>query len=346
MSISKSNFGTANNGQSVDLFVLTNTNGLVAKVTTYGAILTELHVPDRAGKLADVVLGFDNLAQYLGKHPHFGATTGRFANRIAKGKFTLDGKQYTLATNNGPNHLHGGPKAIDKAVWKGTPNESAAGPALALTYLSPDGEENYPGNLKIKVTYTLTNKNELRIDYEATTDKATPINLTNHSYFNLAGAGSGDILGHVLQLNADRYTPVDETLIPTGEIAAVKGTPLDFTKSTTIGARIAQVKGGYDHNFVLNSSDGSLALAATVRDAKSGRVMEVLTTQPGVQLYTANFLDGSLSGIGGVYPKHAGFCLETQHFPDSVNRPNFPSTILRPGETFRETTVHRFTFEK
>lgn len=342
MGISRISFGATAAGQPVDLYVLTNSNGLIAKVITYGAILTELHVPDKAGRMADVVLGFDNLTQYLGKHPHFGATTGRFANRIAKGKFTLDGKQYTLATNNGPNHLHGGPKAFDKAMWRGEGFEAADGSGVRLNYLSPDGEENYPGNLSTTVIYTLTKNNELKIDYRATTDKATPVNLTNHSYFNLAGAGDGDILRHELMLNAERYTPVDETLIPMGEIATVKGTPLDFTKSTAIGARIVQVKGGYDHNYVLNSSDGSLALAAIARESKSGRVMEVHTTQPGVQLYTANFLDGSLRGIGGTYGKHAGFCLETQHFPDSVNRPNFPSTILRPGETYRQTTVHRF----
>jgi aldose 1-epimerase len=339
-------FGKTKSGTPVDLFILTNSNGMKAKIISYGAILTELDVPDRNGKLGDVVLGFDNLEQYLVGHPHFGATTGRVANRIAKGKFTLDGKEYTLAINNGPNSLHGGLKGFDKMVWKGESKETSDAAAVQFTYLSPDGEEGYPGNLTTVVTYTLTNQNELRIDYKATTDKATPVNLTNHSYFNLAGPQSGDILGHELMLEADDYTPADDTNIPTGETRSVKGTPLDFTKPATIGSRIAQVAdktNGYDHNFVLRSKGKSLALAARVYDPKTGRVMEMYTTEPGVQLYTANFLDGKLKGRGGVvYQKHQAFCLEAQHFPDSVHHPEFPSIILRPGQTYTQRTVYKF----
>jgi len=340
-------FGKTSDGTAVDLYVLTNANGMKAKVMTYGAILTELDVPDRDGKLGDVVLGFDNLQSYLAGHPHFGATTGRVANRIAKGKFSLDGKDYTLAVNNGPNSLHGGLKGFDKVVWKAQPNETPDAAGVQLTYVSRDGEEGYPGNLTTVVTYMLTNQNELRIDYKATTDKPTPINLTNHSYFNLAGPQSGDILDHELELEADEYTPADDTLIPTGEIRSVKGTPLDFTKATKIGARIAQVAdktGGYDHNFVLRSKGKKLELAARVHDPKTGRVMEMSTTEPGVQLYTANFLDGKLKGKDGVaFKKHQAFCLEAQHFPDSVHHPKFPSIILRPGETYTQTTVFKFS---
>jgi aldose 1-epimerase len=304
-------------------------------------------VPDRDGKLNDVVLGFDDLESYLKGHPHFGATTGRVANRVAKGKFTLDGKEYTLAVNNGPNSLHGGLKGFDKVVWKAEPKEASDAVAVQLTYVSPDGEEGYPGNLTTIVTYALTNQNELRIDYKATTDKATPVNLTNHSYFNLAGPRSGDILSHELMLEADEYTPADDTLIPTGEIRSVKGTPLDFTKPATIGSRIAQVAdktGGYDHNFLLRGKGKSLALAARAYEPKTGRVMEMYTTEPGVQLYTGNFLDGKLKGKGGVvYQKHQAFCLEAQHFPDSVNHPEFPSVILRPGQTYTQTTAYKFS---
>jgi aldose 1-epimerase len=346
-SIQKTVFGKTKDGAAVDLFTLTNANGMKAKIMTYGAILTELHVPDRQGKLNDVVLGFDDLESYLKGHPHFGATTGRVANRVAKGKFTLDGKEYTLAVNNGPNSLHGGLKGFDKVVWKAEPKEASDAVAVQLTYVSPDGEEGYPGNLTTIVTYALTNQNELRIDYKATTDKATPVNLTNHSYFNLAGPWSGDILSHELMLEADEYTPADDTLIPTGEIRSVKGTPLDFTKPATIGSRIAQVAdktGGYDHNFVLRGKGKSLALAARAYEPKTGRVMEMYTTEPGVQLYTGNFLDGKLKGKGGVvYQKHEAFCLEAQHFPDSVNHPEFPSVILRPGETYKQTTVYKFS---
>jgi aldose 1-epimerase len=340
-------FGKTKDGKKVDLFELTNANGVTAKIINYGGIITELHVPDRDGKLDDVVLGFDNLESYLAGHPHFGAITGRVANRIAKGKFTLDGKEYRLAVNNGPNSLHGGLKGFDKVVWQYTaPVVTSDTMAVQLTYVSPDGEEGYPGNLTTAVTYSLTNQNELRIDYKATTDKPTPVNLTNHSYFNLAGPQSGDILDHELELEADEYTPADDTQIPTGEIRSVKGTPLDFTKPATIGSRIGKITdktGGYDHNFVLRSKGKKLALAARVFEPKTGRVMEMYTTEPGVQLYTANSLDGKLKGKGGVaYQKHGAFCLEAQHFPDSVNHPDFPSVILRPGETYTQTTVYKF----
>jgi aldose 1-epimerase len=344
--IEKTAFGRTPEGPAVDLYVLTNSKGMKAKIITYGAILTELHVPDRNGKLADVVLGFNDLQGYLAGHPFFGATVGRVANRIAKGKFTLDGKEYTLAVNNGPNSLHGGLKGFDKAVWKAEPVKVADGVAVQFTHVSPDGDEGYPGNLSVAVTYTLTNENALKIDYKATTDKPTPVNLTNHSYFNLAGHQAGDILGHELTLEADEYTPADDTLIPTGEIKSVKGTPLDFTTPTAIGARIAQLKttGGYDHNFVLRGHGKKLAPGARVYEPKSGRVMEMDTTEPGVQLYTSNFLDGKLKGKGGVaYPKHAAFCLEAQHFPDSVNHPSFPPVILRPRKTYTQTTVYKFS---
>jgi aldose 1-epimerase len=346
-SVKKEAFGKTGDGVAVELYTLTNAAGMKAKIMTYGAILTELDAPDRDGKTADVVLGFDNLKDYLAGHPYFGATVGRVANRIAKGEFTLDGKKYKLAVNNGPNALHGGKKGFDKVVWKAEPETLPDGAAVKLTYLSKDGEEGYPGNLTVTVVYTLTNSDALRIDYTAKTDKATPVNLTNHTYFNLAGTKSGDILGHELTLNADKYTPADDTLIPTGEIKPVKDTPLDFTKPRKIGERIDQLKGeprGYDHNFVLNSEGKELALAATVREPKSGRIMEIYTTEPGVQFYTGNFLDGKQTGKGGVvYKKHAGFCLEAQHFPDSVNHANFPSMILKPGETYRQTTIYKFS---
>jgi aldose 1-epimerase len=343
--VDKGNFGKTQDGTPVDVYTLTNAGGSVAKIMTYGATLIQLRVPDREGKLADVVLGFDNLDGYLAGHPFFGSTVGRYANRIAKGKFTLDGKEYTLAVNNGPNHLHGGTKGFDKAVWKAEVVGSGEGPSVRFSHVSPDGDEGYPGTLNVTVVYTLTDRNELRIDYTATTDKATQINLTNHTYFNLKGGG--DVLGHELRLYANQYTVPDDTLIPTGEIKAVRDTPLDFTNTHLIGTRIKQLPasiGGYDHNFVINGGGGSLAPAARVYEPTTGRVMDVLTTQPGVQLYTANFLDGSLKGKGGVaYNKYAAFCLETQHFPDSPNKPSFPSTVLRPGQTFRSTTVYRFS---
>jgi aldose 1-epimerase len=343
MSIKKQAFGKTGDGKNVDLYTLTNTNGLKAKIMTYGGIVTSLQVPDRNGNLADIVLGYDTLDEYIKNNPYFGALIGRYGNRIAKGKFTLNGVEYTLATNNGPNHLHGGVKGFDKVVWKAKQMQTDEGPALKLTYRSRDGEEGYPGNLSCTVSYTLTNDNELKISYEAKTDKATIINLTHHSYFNLGGYNSGDILGHELMINADRFTPVDKDLIPTGEIKPVKGTPMDFTKPMAIGSRIAQVQGGYDHNYVLNSSDGSLALAASVYEPKTGRVMKIFTTEPGIQFYSGNFLDGSIKGKGAVYNKHNGFCLETQHFPDSPNKPNFPSVVLKPGEKYTHLTVHKFS---
>lgn len=342
--IQKSSFGALPSGESVDLFTLTNAKGTVAKLTTYGAMLTELHVADKAGKLANVVLGFDNLQQYLAGHPYLGPTIGRVANRIAGGRFTLDGKTYQLAKNeNGVHHLHGGTKGFDKVLWKAEPFSNGTEAGVIFTYRSPDGEEGMPGSLNVTVIYTLTDANELKIEYSATTDKPTPVNLTNHSYFNLSGAGSGTILDHELMITADRYTPADETLIPTGQIARVAGTPLDFTKSTVIGARIAQVPGGYDHNYVLNSGGGHLALAARLHDPRTGRTMDILTTEPGIQFYSGNFLDGSAKGLGGAYHKHYGLCLETQHFPDSVNKPDWPSIILKSGQQYSHVTVHKFT---
>jgi aldose 1-epimerase len=346
--VQKSAYGTLDDGTAVDLYTLTNSNGLVARVITYGGIVTELHVPDRDGKRGDVVLGCDDLKTYVAGHPFFGAITGRFANRIAGARFTLDGKEYKLFANNNGNSLHGGKKGLDKVVWKAQPVESKDGPALRLTYTSPDGDEGYPGNLSLVVTYTLTNRNALRIDYEATTDKATPVNLTNHSYFNLAGHNSGDVLGHELTLFADRYTPSDASLIPTGKIESVKGTPLDFTKPTRIGERIEQLKGpgkpgGYDHNYVINGGGKELARTAVVFEPKSGRLMEMHTTEPGVQLYTGNFLKDQKGKGGAVYQQHGGFCLEAQHYPDSVHHDNFPSVILRPGQTYRQTTIYSFS---
>lgn len=343
MQVSKSAFGTTADGQAVDLYTCTNAQGLVMKVMSFGAILVELCTPDRDGKLENITLGFPTLDGYLGKHPFFGATVGRYANRIAGGAFTLDGKTYTLARNNGPNHLHGGLVNFSRVVWDAQPVENEDSVGVRFTYVSRDGEEGYPGTVNAQVVYTLTNQNELRMEYTATTDKATPINLTNHSYWNLNGAGRGDILDHELMLAADRYLPVDATLIPTGELAPVAGTPFDFTSPHKIGARIGQTPGdptGYDHCFVLRGQEGRLELAARVRDAVSGRTMEVYTTQPGVQLYTGNFLDGGPGGGG--YGRHAAFCLETQHYPDSPNRPEFPSVVLRPGATYHELTVHKF----
>ncbi len=345
MSITGKDFGTTPDGKKVELWTLTNANGLTAKIMTYGGIITSLQTPDRNGKFADIVLGYDSLDEYVKNSPYFGALIGRYGNRIGKGKFTLNGVEYKLATNNGPNHLHGGIKGFDKVVWNAEPVQSKTSVGLKLTYLSKDGEEGYPGNLNCTVIYTLTNDNELKISYEAATDKPTIINLTSHSYFNLAGHDSGDILGHELMLNADNFTPVDDadTLIPTGEIKSVKDTPMDFTKPMPIGSRIAQFKCGYDHNYVLNSLDGSLALAAQVYEPKTGRVMEILTTEPGIQFYTGNFLDGSIKGKGAVYNKHAGFCLETQHFPDSPNKPNFPPVVLEPGKKYTHLTIHKFS---
>ena len=348
--ITKEAFGKTDDGTLVDIYTLRNASGMEARITTYGGILVSLKVPDAKGKLDDVVLGFDTLAEYLKGHPYFGALVGRYGNRIAKGKFTLGGKEYTLAVNNGPNALHGGLKGFDKAVWSAKAVDAKGGPALELSYISKDGEEGYPGTLSVRVVYTLTSRNELKIDYAATTDKDTVLNLTHHSYFNLAGAGSGDILQHVVTINADRFTPVDKDLIPTGQLRSVKGTPLDFTRPTPVGARIdqddEQIKfgGGYDHNWVLNGGGGKLSLAARVTEPSSGRVMEVLTTEPGMQFYCGNFLDGTNIGKGGkAYKKRYGFCMETQHFPDSPNHPEFPTAVLKPGQTYTHTTVYRFS---
>ncbi len=344
----KMDFGKTKEGVPVEEYVLSN-GKMTAKILTYGAIVRELIVPDKQGKPGDVVLGFDTLEGYLAGHPFFGAVAGRVANRVARGKFTLDGKEYTLAVNNGPNSLHGGLKGFDKAVWKAQDASGPDGPAVKLTYVSKDGEEGYPGTLTASITYTVTARSGLKIDYMATTDKATPVNLTNHSYFNLAGPASGSILNHELTLQAEYYTPTDDTLIPTGQIATVSGTPLDFTTPAKIGERIGEIKGaagGYDHNFVLRGAPKALKLAARAHDPVSGRVMEMYTTEPGVQLYTANFLDGKLKGKGGVaYQKNQAFCLEAQHYPDSVNHPEFPSTILRPGSTYTQTTIYQFTTE-
>jgi len=345
MSISKHAFGETPEGVAVELYTLTNENGLRARIMTYGAIVVSLEVPDRDGNLADITLGYDALDGYIANNPYFGAIVGRYGNRIAKGSFTLDGVPYQLATNDGENHLHGGMRGYDKVVWNAEPVETDDAVGLKLTYLSPDGDEGYPGNLSCEVTYLLTNDDELKVSYVATTDKATPVNLTHHSYFNLTGCAR-DILGHELIINADRYTPVDAGLIPTGELAAVAGTPMDFTSPKAIGAEIDQVPGGYDHNYVLNKEDGGMSLAARVYEPDSGRVMEIYTTEPGIQFYSGNFLDGSITGKSGiVYGKYYGFCLETQHFPDSPNKPDFPSTILRPGETYRHETVHKFSVE-
>ncbi|MGC1721288.1 MAG: aldose epimerase family protein [Isosphaeraceae bacterium] len=345
-SLNKMIFGNTPDGTPVELYVLKN-GQITVKVMTYGAIITEIDTPDRNGKEGDVVLGFDSLEGYLGKHPYFGATVGRVANRIAKGKFTLNGQEYTLAVNDGPNTLHGGLKGFDKVIWKAEPISRPDGPSIKLTRRSPDGEEGYPGNLDVSVQFTVTEQNELKIEYTATTDKATPINLSNHSYFNLAGRTTEPVLGHELMLAADHYTPVDETLIPTGEIAPVAGTPLDFTKPTDIGARIKELKvepTGYDHNFVLDSGGKSLALAVRVYEPKTGRVMELSTTEPGVQFYTGNFLDGTITGKDGIaYRQHHAFCLEAQHYPDSIHHANFPSAVLEPGKTYTQTTVYKFS---
>lgn len=340
-------FGSVD-GRAITLYTLTNSHGMEVRAMNYGGIILSIRVPDRKGQLADVVLGHESLEGYQPNPPYFGAIVGRYANRIANGTFTLDGKTYTLPKNDGPNTLHGGTKGFNQAVWDSEPLKGKTG--VAFRYLSKDGEEGFPGNLKVKVTYTLTDANALEIDYEATTDKATPINLSQHSYFNLKGAGNGDILDHEIMINADRFTPVDKNLIPTGELRPVKGTPFDFTKSTKIGARINEnyeqlVLGhGYDHNFVINRKGAGLELAARVYEPTTGRALEVFTTQPGVQFYTGNFLDGTITGKEGhVYNRRYGFCLETQHFPDSPNHPSFPSTILKPGETFHQKTVFKFS---
>jgi aldose 1-epimerase len=341
-------FGTTRDGAAIHIYTLTNQKGVEVRIMNYGGIVVSIKAPDRTGNAADVVLGFDALAGYLANpSPFFGALVGRYANRIAHAKFTLDGVEYKLEKNDGDNTLHGGTHGLDKFVW--TPRELPDG-GLQLTVTSKDGDEGFPGNLKVIVVYHLNDSNELKIDYAATTDKDTVINLTNHSYFNLKGAGDGDILGHQITVKADRFTPVDSGLIPTGELRPVSGTPFDFRNSTVIGAHIGdndeQLKlgHGYDHNWVLNKKGSELRLAARVEEPSSGRVLEVLTTQPGVQFYTGNFLDGTIHGKGGkVYQRRYGFCLETQHFPDSPNQPKFPSTVLKPGETFHNTTIFRFS---
>ena len=331
------------------MYTLTNAHGVAVRAMNYGGIITSIRVPDRKGQFADVVLGHESLEGYTPNPPYIGAIVGRYANRIANGTFQLDGKTYTLPKNDGPNTLHGGTtRTFDRVVWDGEAMKDK--PGVTFTYLSKDGEEGFPGNLKVKVSYTLTDANEIVIDYEATTDKATPINVSQHSYFNLSGEGNGDILSHEIMINADRFTPVDKNLIPTGELHPVKGTPMDFTTSTKIGARIDDnydqlVLGhGYDHNWVINRKGDGLALAARVYEPTTGRVLEVSTTQPGVQFYTGNFLDGSVTGKQGhVYKRRFGFCLETQHFPDSPNHPAFPTTILRPDERFHQQTVFKFS---
>lgn len=350
--ITKQNFGKTNDGLSVDIYTLRNYRGMEARITNYGGIVVSLTAPDRNQRFTDVVLGYNDLDSYLKPpYPYFGAIIGRYGNRIAKGRFTLNGVEYKLAVNNGENHLHGGLIGFDKVVWKAAQNpRTAAGPALTLTYLSKDGEEGYPGNLRVTVVYTLTHKNELKIDYTATTDKDTVINLTHHSYFNLAGEGNGDILDHHLVLKANRFVPTDADAIPTGELSNVAGTPFDFRTATAIGARInadhEQINfgKGYDHTWVINGRAGVLRQAATVYEPTTGRVMDVWTTEPGVQFYTGNYLDGTLTGKSGKpYPRRSGFCLETQHYPDSPNRPNFPTTTLKKGATYRSTTIYKFS---
>ena len=349
--IKKQAFGTVPEGR-VDLYTMTNSRGMEVRAMNYGGIIVSLRVPDKKGVLADVVLGFDTLDAYLNNKPYFGAIIGRYANRIANGKFTLNGAEYRLARNNGMNSLHGGLKGFDKVLWRGEQFENNQGIGVVFTYTSKNGEEGYPGNLKAKVTYTLTDQSELQIEYQATTDEATPVNLTNHSYFNLVSEGNGDILKHNLILNADRFTPVDSTLIPAGELRSVAGTPFDFTKPTAIGARIdtnneqLAIAHGYDHNFVLSRKGSGLELAGRVHEQQTGRALEVYTTEPGVQFYTGNVLDGTITGKHGhAYNKHAGLCLETQHFPDSPNHSNFPWTILKPEQTYNSRTVYKFSAE-
>lgn len=353
-SVSSQSFGSTAAGQPVRLFTLAGSGGLKAVISDYGGTIVSLFAPDRTGAVADVALGFSSLREYETQSPYFGCLIGRVGNRIGGGKFTLDGKTYTLALNNEPNgipcHLHGGKRGFDKVVWTAEPTQRDGNPALRLRYRSIDGEEGYPGNLDVEVVYSVTGDNGLRIDYSATTDQATPVNLTNHNYFNLAGEGQGTILDHEVTIHASQITPVTKGLIPTGVLKSVAGTPLDFRQSHRVGERIdapdEQLKfaGGYDHNFVLDGKTGELRVAATARDPKSGRVLEVLTTEPGVQFYSGNFLDGKSVGKNGKpHSYRSGFCLETQHFPDSVNHPNFPSIILRPGQAYRTTTVYRLS---
>jgi aldose 1-epimerase len=347
MPISRQAFGTTGDGTTIDRYRLTNAHGLEIDILTYGGVISALRVPDRQGVLGDVVLGFASLAPYLADHPYFGSLIGRYGNRIADGRFELNGVTYELARNNGPNHLHGGPNGFHRQIWRAQEQPSADGPGVELRYLSRDGEEGYPSNVDVAVVYTLTENDELRIEYTATSDQDTPINLTNHSYFNLAGGG--DILGHQVQLAASQFVPIGANLIPYGDLRPVRGTPMDFREPTPIGARIAdddeQLRHGlgYDHTWVLDKPFGTLGLAARVYEPTTGRLLEAYTTEPGVQFYSGNFLDGSLTGKGGqAYTQRSGLCLETQHFPDSPNQPQFPSTLLRPGETYHQTTIYRF----
>ena len=347
--IDKLAFGKLPDGTTVDIYTLKNRNGLQVEITNYGGAVVAIRTPDRRGRMADIVLGYADPSGYVADTSYFGALIGRYANRIARGTFTLNGVEYQLAQNNGVNHLHGGVRGFNKVVWQAREMARTDGVALELTYLSKDTEEGYPGNLAVTAMYVLSNANELRVEYTATTDKETVVNLTHHSYFNLAGAGADDVLRHEVMINADRFTPVDETLIPTGELKAVKGTPFDFSRATAIGSRINQaddqlVRGkGYDHNFVLNKKAQELSLAANVYEPASGRVLEMWTTEPGMQLYTGNFLDKVRGKAGKVYHRRGGFCLEAQHFPDSPNKPAFPTTVLKPGERYTQTTVYKFT---
>ena len=347
--VTEAAFGVMPDGTPVKLFTLTNAAGMEVRAITYGIILVSIKVPDRQGRLDDIVIGHENLDGYLTKSRYFGAVVGRYGNRIAGGQVVIDGQTYNLTLNNGPNHLHGGVKGFDKTVWSAEIVNDPRGASVVFTHTSPDGHEGYPGTLAARVAYTVTDTNELIVEYSATTDKPTIVNMTQHSYFNLAGDGSGDILGHRLTLHADRYTPVDANQIPTGELAPVEGTPFDFRRETPIGERIdadhpqLKLSSGYDHNWVLSRSGAGLAPAARVVDPKTGRTMDITTTEPGIQFYSANKLDGSMVGKGGhVYGSRTGFCVETQHFPDSPNKPNFPSTVLRPGEHYKSTTVFKF----
>ena len=346
--IEKRPFGKLSSGDAVDLYTLTNKAGMQVQITNYGGAVVSVRAPDRQGVMDDIVLGYDTAQGYEADTAYFGALIGRYANRIAKGKFKLNGIEHQLAQNNGVNHLHGGVKGFNKVIWTARESSRPDGPALELSYLSKDGEEAYPGNLQVTATYVLTDANELRIEYTARSDKETIVNLTHHSYFNLGGAGSGDVLRHEMKINADKFTPVDSTLIPTGQLRAVKGTPLDFTHSTPIGARINAsdeqliLGKGYDHNFVLNKKGKSLTLAATVYEPTSGRIVEMWTTEPGMQFYSGNFLDNVPGKAGKTYKHRGGFCLEAQHFPDSPNRPAFPSTVLKPNERYTQTTVYKF----
>ncbi len=349
--ITRQSFGQTKDGTPAYLYTLRNADGAEAKITDYGGLVISLQVPDKHGKMGDVVLGYDNLDGYIKDTPYFGALIGRYGNRIAKGHFTLDGKEYTLAVNNGPNALHGGLKGFDKVVWAATIVKGPEGASLQLRYVSKDGEEGYPGTLTVTATYTLTEDNALRLDYTATTDKATVVNLTQHSYFNLRG--HGDILSHEVMMPAGKFTPVDSTLIPTGELKPVEGTPFDFRKPTAIGSRINQddeqlkFGGGYDHNWVIDKPMGKLDLMAKVYDPESGRVLEVFSTEPGLQFYTGNFLDGKITGKGGwTYQFRNGFCMEPQHYPDSPNHPEFPTVVLRPGETYHNTIIYKFSVKK